>query len=319
MNSTILENIQELLNVDLLEATKIYEKALAGGEFATHDDANDWFEKRFSPNIVWIDEAGYTEMCINALKIVTQVAATDYGSSRQRDLGQLWGDMTRGYLAEFAFTQFLRQRWEIESKLDHEQGELDTYLPLDIHSIKTPQDQDFRPPNLNISVKGTKWNGIWLDIPGAQFHHSDLHVLVKVGVSRDHLFAYFKHISVFKDKILPKGVESGNLKHSEADSLFDSLPDFKPIPAYISGFADTKLTYETLPYTGRKGRKNYKITGWYGEIRAGDLDEIKEHEAPNGKVEFEGIGQFQHKGGYLFNVGALEWEQDIWRRVIERL
>ena len=45
---------------------------------------------------------------------------------------------------------------------------------------------------LNISIKTSKWNGIWLDIPGNQFEHSDIHVFVKIGAGRDHLFAFFK-------------------------------------------------------------------------------------------------------------------------------
>src|SRR5690606_33759463 len=114
--------IADHLSIADAQAEKIIEKAVDGGE--VESDLATWLDQRFLPNLVWIDEIGYTKMSINALKIVNKTAATDYGSSRQRDFGQMWGDMTRGYLAEYAFSQFLRQNWEIESTLDHETGEL---------------------------------------------------------------------------------------------------------------------------------------------------------------------------------------------------
>lgn len=256
---SIIKQIEDSLSIDKKTAETIYNKALIGGEFSNPDDASEWLNQRFLPNIVWIDEAGYTQMCIDALKILHLAAATDYGSSRQRDLGQHWADMTRGYLAEYAFIEFLRKQWNISAQLGHEVGQLDDYLPSDIHRIKSSQEDEWRKPNLLIGIKGTKWNGIWLDIPGAQFYHSDVHIMVKVGVGRDHLFAYFKHISVFRDKILPQGVASGMLSEDEADFLFDALPRFNPIPAYITGFVSTSAKYEDLSYTGKLGKKHYTI------------------------------------------------------------
>ena len=61
---------------------------------------------------------------------------------------------------------------------------------MDIHKIRRGEGE-FHAPKYNIGVKTTKWKGIWLDIPGDQFNHSDIHVLVKIGGGRDHLFAFF--------------------------------------------------------------------------------------------------------------------------------
>ncbi len=91
--------------------------------------------------------------------------------------------MTRGYLGEYAFARFLSEKWEIESELGHQMGVLAEYLPTDIHQI-TRRNEQPRPPRLGIGIKTTKWNGIWLDIPGDQFNHSDIHVLIKVGTGR---------------------------------------------------------------------------------------------------------------------------------------
>lgn len=316
-----IDRISQLLEIEQKEASVIYEKAELGSEITRDFDFNSWFENRYKNNIVFIDEVGYSKMCIDALKIVNTTAGTDYGSSRQRDLGQLWSDMTRGYLAEYAFGLFLKQKFNIDSKLGHDKGNLQTYLPNDIAEIKIGNEK-FRKPNLNIGIKGSKWNGIWLDIPGSQFHHSDIHVFVKVGTGRDHLFAFFKHLSVFKDKVLKKGVEVGSITEIEADELYNELPIFKPIPAYIVGFAETRNNYPELNYSGKKGRKNFKINTWQRQIKSGDLMKIKKIEflSENAKIEFLGIGEFSHENGYLFNTGNLKWELLDWQKsVINKL
>jgi hypothetical protein len=157
--------------------------------------------------------------------------------------------MTRGYLGEYAFTLFLKEKFGIQAELGHESGELSQYLVTDIHRIKR-ENRDWEKPRISLSVKATKWNGIWFDLPGDQFNHSDAHILVKVGVGRDHLFAFFKKISVFKDKILKKGKEIGLLSEGEADDIFDSLPGFTNIPAYICGFFERDVEYQPLSYFG---------------------------------------------------------------------
>lgn len=102
--------ISEKLDIPIQEAQIIIKKALLGKEFFDNSTLDKWLNDRFLPNIVFIDETGYAKMCIDALKILNSVAGTDYGSSRQRDFGQIWGDMTRGYLAEYAFVIFLQEK-----------------------------------------------------------------------------------------------------------------------------------------------------------------------------------------------------------------
>ena len=315
------KNIQEKLNISQKEVEVILNKALLGKE-VLDNNIQDLYQNRFLPNLVFIDENGYAKMCIDALKITITKFSTDYSSRRQRDFGQLWGDMTRGYLAEYAFILFLKEKWGISAELGHEKGNLEDYLPSDIYKIKKEDDDLMREPNLKIGIKGTKWNGIWFDIPGNQFSHSDIHVFVKVGTARDHLFAYFKHISVFKDKILKKGIEIGSINQAEADSLYNKLPLFQPIPAYISGFAITKKNYLELPYKGKKGKKHFTINEWSGEIKSGDLEKIKikENLEAKGNVKFEGIGEFSHDKGFLFNTGSLYWKKEDWENnVISKL
>ena len=313
-----VELVSKKLDITKEESEKIIEKAVIGGEVSEDGDFGPWCKDRFLPNCVLIDETGYSKMCVDALKILSRTAPTDYGSSRQRDLGQLWADMTRGYLGEYAFLLLLKERWGITAKLGHEIGRLQDYLPMDIHKIKEP-NADYRAPSIKISVKTTKWNGIWLDIPGDQFNHSDVHVLVKVGAGRDHLFAFFKTISVFKDKVLKKGEDIGSLSAEESSALYESLPSFKPIPAYICGFVMKNGGYKNLAYQGKKGRLNYKITAWNGPILPGDLETIKQKEGVSGSISFEGIGDFAHDKGYLFNAGNLLWKEKDWQKVCASL
>lgn len=307
------------IKVDPVLAEKIIEKSVEGGEISKDlNNIDEWLNDRLLPNCVDIDEAGYSTMCINALKIVSKTAATDFGSSRQRDFGQLWADMTRGYLGEYAFKLFLKNRFKIDAELGHELGELEDYLPMDIHEITKPGESP-RIPKIKIGIKASKWNGIWLDIPGDQFDHSDIHVLVKIGAGRDHLFAFFKQLSVFKDKVLKRGEDIGCLSKEESEDLFQKIPAFKPITAYICGFVKKSDNYKTMPFAGKKGRKNYTITAWRGEIRPGDLDAIKDAEGVAGKVSFAGIGEFSHDNGYLFNAGNLLWKEKDWEKVIDSL
>ncbi len=310
--------IRKKLDIDPKEAGVIIEKSIAGGEIIDDSGFEEWINERFLPNIVSINEEGYSQMCIDALKILSKTAPTDYGSSRQRDLGHLWADMTRGYLGEYAFSLFLKKHWGITAKLGHDVGNLKDYLPMDIHQIKEPH-AEYRTPRLKIGIKAVKWNGIWLDISGDQFNHSDIHVLVKVGTGRDHLFAFFKKISVFKDKILKIGQEVGSLSKEEAEKLYNDLPSFKPISAYICGFVPKKAAYKELSYTGKKGRLHYTVRSWNGPINPGDLDRIKEKEGVKGNVKFEGIGKFAHDKGYLFNAGSLLWKKADWESVNKNL
>ena len=122
----VIQTISQKLNVIGKEAQMIFDKAVAGGEIVeakSEQCATEWIETRLLPNTVFIDETGYARMCIDALKILGTTAATDYGGSRQRDLGQLWADMTRGYVGEFAFAKFLEKQYNIATNLDHEKIE----------------------------------------------------------------------------------------------------------------------------------------------------------------------------------------------------
>ena len=86
---SIIEEVEELIF-----------KVIAGREIINIEELSSWVEKKLKPNLVFFSKNEYTEACIDALKMINTVAATDYGTSRQRDKLQLWADITRGYLGE---------------------------------------------------------------------------------------------------------------------------------------------------------------------------------------------------------------------------
>jgi hypothetical protein len=311
-----VDRVSQHMKCELDEAGVIVEKALTGGESELFG-LTEWFDNRLVPNTVFITERGYSEMCIDALKILSTTAGTDYGSSRQRDMGQMWADMTRGYLGELAFKQLLEEKYQVRIELGHEVGNIEDYLPSDIRRV-VESDGTTRDPRIKVGIKATKWNGIWFDLPGDQFRHSDVHVLVKVGTGRNHLFSFFKSLNIFKDKILKRGEEIGHLTEGESRSLLDSLPNFRSIPAYICGFASVGPAYQRLDYAGKKGRTNFTISKWCGPINPGDLEIVKHQESAK-KTTFESIGAFSHEKGFLFNTGSLKWKKEDWNELIERI
>jgi len=84
-----IEEICAHLAVNHEVAKKILEKAKAGGEIDEKISAYEWINHRLIPNTVYIGENDYARMCVDALKILSTTVASDYGSSRQRDMGQL--------------------------------------------------------------------------------------------------------------------------------------------------------------------------------------------------------------------------------------
>ena len=313
MNQEI-QIIAERLSVDIEVALKVAEDAYQGQ--SVQIEFYNWLSQQFLPSFVVIDADGYTTASAYALKTLRQIGLSKTGL--QKNPWRLWRNLVFQYLGKYAFTLFLKQQWGIEAELGHQAGQLETFLPTDIHRIREAKSH-YRTPRLNLSVKTSKWNDIWLDIPGDQFNHADIHIFVKVGAGRDHLFAFFKEISVFKDKVLRRGETVGALTPEEADEIYADLPSFTPIPAYICGFVRRNMDYQPLTYQGKRGKKHYTVYGWNGPINPGDLERIKLKENVAGDVQFEGIGQFSHNKGYLFNTGSLLWRTEDWQAIINQL
>ncbi len=313
---TAIKLITSALGEDEETASKIISAAILGRETDNSDsDIENWITNQLLPNTVLIDKAGYTEMCIDALKTTSTMVLSDFGSSKQRDFGQAWSDTIRGYLGEYAVVKFLKEKYGLDSKLAHQRGTPGTFYDSDISEVYV--GGTWRKPSVNVGIKTAKYNGLWLDVPSSQFPKSNYHVQVKTGAGSTHLFSFFKDLSVFKDKILPAGISGNYLTQKEADEIWNDIPAFKPIPAYITGFAIRDINYLPLDYAGHKGRIHYKINEYRGLVPANYKAQIRSLEKlnVNAKVDFESIGDFS-SNKFVFNTGSLKRTNEEWKDLV---
>lgn len=279
---------------------------------------------------VVLDENDYLKAALHALRLAPKIAATDYGTARQRDLGQLWADAIRGFLGEIAFAKWLRKTYDLAVELDYSRGPLQEFLPSDIKSVNG------RQPGIKISIKTTKLNGIWLDVPGAQIERSDVYVLVRVGVTREHLIAFFKKISVIRDKLMKIAREQGLLSERELSETWDSVPEFSPLPAYVAGFLNkseiserVKNRYSIIEADGEKKVKRVVINKYMGywhpdeDVYAKNLREYLKQKGKNikddMKIAFEGIGEFSRAPHFIASSGLLKKRKEDWDSIVARL
>lgn len=320
---------------------EICEGAMRGGDIKQFKSVEEW-ARWLSWSSTVIDRDDYFKAVIYALKLAPKLAATDYGTSRQRDLAQLWADAIRGFLGELAFVKWLKERFSIETELDYREGPLEEFIHSDIKTVYA--DNNPRPPKLRVSIKTTKLKGIWLDVPGAQIKHSDVYVLVRVGTTREHLLGFFKDISIIRDKLLSTALNSGIVDEEFADELWNEIPSFKPIPAYIAGFLDIRdleaslKTKNVIHADGRLSRDRARRT-----IKKVVITEYLGHWDPNNRdlrdealnliesklgiprlprdvsIEFEGIVQFSKTRHFIANSGMLKKKKSDWEEMLSEL
>jgi hypothetical protein len=286
----------------------------------------EWFENRFKYQFVWLDKDDYLKALVRALRFAHVFAGTDFGSSRQRDMAQVWTDTARGFLGEIAVSKFLCENFSMKTKLDTRRGKFTEFLPTDIVSIKFP-NSDWRTPNSRLSIKTTKFNGRWLDAPGAQIEHSEVFILVKIGVLRHHFLAFLKAISFLKDKLFPKAKNLGELNSDMAEEVWKEIPHFDPLPAYIAGYLnrnELNLPIHQL-IVRKKGRTKIRIAvtqgvGIFSRETLQNHPRIKELD-PDGNliIEIEPIIDSITTPHFLAHSGGLIWGEDGWRRLITNL
>jgi hypothetical protein len=278
-----------------------------------------WIQERFRDQLIWLDKDDYSRALVRALWLAPVFAATDFGGSRQRDMGQVWTDTARGFLGEIALSKFLTSRYGIEVRLDTSRGKLEKFLTKDIAEVRDGGSQ-WRKPGIKISVKTTKFNGRWLDLPGAQFEHSDVFVLVKIGILRQHFLAFLKAISFLKDKLFVSARNLGEISEEDAVELWNEIPEFELIPAYIAGFLDKRTL--TLPIDTIEakvvGRKKKRIVISQG-VGLFSQENVRQHPKiqgldPSGRlpIEIEPIIDSLTGTHFLAHSGGLQYGKDRW-------
>jgi len=312
---------------DRNSVVKLADQILKGAETRLElEDSLDSWLCRFKRRLTWLSRNDYVRALIRALWLAPVFAGTDFGGSRQRDMAQVWTDTARGFLGEIALSKFLMSSFGVEIQLDTSRGKLEKYLPTDIAKIRR-YGEEWRKPNLKVSIKTTKFNGRWLDIPGAQVEHSDIFILIKIGILRKHFLAFLKAISFLRDKLFAEAKSLGELSEEDSKQLWDEIPEFESLPAYIAGFLDkSELNLPIHVVKARKKGRKYKriaVTQGIGLFSPRTLrnDEKIRSLDPEGKltIEIEPIINSLTNTHFLAHSGGLKYREKSWLELVEKL
>jgi len=321
--SILREKIKDNNSVQRL-ASQVWRGAYEGLELEV--PLGEWLEKRFKYQFVWLEKEDYLKALVRALWLAPVFAGTDFGGARQRDMAQVWTDTARGFLGEIALSKFLSEKFGVEAKLETRRGKLTEFLPTDISQIRV-SGESWRQPSLRISIKTTKFGGRWLDLPGTQFQHSDVFILVKIGILRQHFLAFLKAISFLKEKLFPIAEGLGELSAEDATRLWNEIPEFDPIPSYIAGFLlKSEITLPVHMVNAKlKGKKRKRIVithgvGLFSPQIVRELKEIRELDR-NGNlpIEVEPIIDSLTGDHFLAHSGSLKYGEENWRQLINRI
>lgn len=328
--------VSEILNekISAVNALGLARQIVAGAE-KEFDDFDNWLKNRFLPQIIWLTIDDYTKGITRALPQALTFAQSRPDNFKQRNFLRLWIDTARGLLGEIAVQRFFTERLGLQIQQDTSlDQDLDDYISTDIKFVKEPSG-DYRQTKINTSIKTGKFNARWLDEYSApKIAQIDAFIFVRLGTPKEHFVAYLKDISFLKTKLFPKAIELGELTADSSSALWDSIPEFEPIPAYISGFLMRQdLTYPihfvTAEITGNenyKGRDTRKI-----HIKKGvgvltrnnlyarpDFQELDPEDKL--KVIIKGIEkEIDNKDHFYANTGSFNYGIESWRRLTSRL
>ena len=305
-------------------AVELIRGAEDGLEF-TDVSFDEWVWNRFKPQLVWLTTEDYERALLRALWLARTFAGTDYGSSRQRDMAQVWTDTARGFAGEIALSKFLQSRYGIEIKVDVTRGKTEDYLPTDVANIRK-EGEEWRSPNITLSIKATKFNGRWLDTPGAQINHSDGFVLTKLGITRQHFLGFLKDSGLIAT-MLSHGKELKEVSETDARILLDEIPASYPVPVYLPGWLDKRelnLPIHTLN-AAVVGRTKKRIVVRQG-VGVFTPDRIRQHpsisalqDSSSLGIEIEPIVKSFTGQKFLAHSGAFKFGDKAWKELIKQL
>src|SRR3989344_6110848 len=305
-------------------AIELIRGAEDGLEFA-NSSFDEWIETRFKRQLIWLTTEDYERALLRALWLARTFSASDYGSSRQRDMAQVWTDTARGFAGEIALSKFLQDRYGVETKVDVTRGKTEDYLPTDVANVREAGGK-WRSPNLTLSIKATKFNGRWLDAPGAQINHSDGFVLAKLGITRQHFLGFLKDSGLIA-KMLAHGKELKEISEADAKILMAEIPASYPIPVYLTGWLDKREL--TLPIhilnAAVIGRTKRRIVVRQG-VGVFTPDLIRQHPSISSiqgssglGIEIEPIVKSFTGQKFLAHSGAFKFGDKAWKELIRQL
>jgi len=330
------EKVQSLLEtkLDKESAAELAKQLIKGCEsgLELEDDLEQWFNERFLYQLVWLQRDDYLRAITRALPQALRFAATDFGQARQRDLGQLWTDTARGFLGEIAHKKFLEEKTGVKIELDITTDQLlESYISSDIKHV-IEKDGSLRKPKINLSVKTGKFNARWLDEYGAgKWAPIDVFVFVRVGTWRQHFVSFLKSVSFLKDKLLPAAQELGEITAEGSAKLWDEIPQFEPVPAYISGYLVKKeynWPIHDAKFRPKKDRKgNIKEILFSGGLGMFTLTELRKNPGitaidPSEKLQIivEGINApLNEKPHFFASTGLLKHSKSDWEKLAKQI
>jgi hypothetical protein len=311
-------------------AVQILRGAEGGSEFGDLD-FDSWLSDRLTYQLVWLDKDDYTRAITRALPQALKFAAADFGSSRQRDLGQLWTDTARGFLGEIAFQRFLHERFNctIEPDLSMDKSRQE-YILTDIKAVLDKDTDEMRPPKINVSIKTGKFNSRWMDEYSATKTLSiDAFVFVRVGTSREHFISFLKSISFLGTKLFPEAERLGEIDSQAKAEIWNAIPDFEVVPAYIAGYllrSELNLPVDRLQARLVKGKsKRIKILQGVGNFTLNNLradrriQEI-DPDFAHLNIVIDGLDKnIDNNPHFYANTGALSFGVENWQNFVKSL
>ena len=317
---------------DLLKQAEVLagSRIICGPAGLNLTDAVQSFWKEIEERGVLLTQRDYLRASVVALSFQNRFVRTDFGTSRQRGFGQSWGDAIQGLLGEIAFTKLVSQatNMQVIPIISADRMEIDEALTADVSEVLINGRRRIKPAQ-RVSIKATKLNGRWLDVPYNQIEHSDAFVLVKLGTDADSLFAFLAGVSslakvleVYKSAGLEPIFDKEEEAAEEAWRNIEGLARRQhPVLAVVAGWQSQKelrQPFVALCHNGRSARK--KITIYSGKGVIGSRGERLPSRIryacgfqPRGtheKIAFHPIGDFTDANHSVCSTDLLESNLD---------
>jgi hypothetical protein len=174
---------------------------------------------------------------------------SNFGTTELRDAGKMIFNYVEGKLGEIAVTKFLKDKFDINTKLDFELR--DAIVGQDITEIAKPRSRGrvYNPPRLNIAIKASKMKSAWLIVSRKEAREkhrkSDIYIFVRVDLYLNHFLRIMKQ----------------NKPLSRCKKL---IPDFISIDSEICGFCNNSRliagrAVKKLPHTNTNITQSYIV------------------------------------------------------------
>jgi hypothetical protein len=153
---------------------------------------------------------------------------------------------------------------------------LDEALTADVSAVLIDK-KELRKPAVRVSLKSTKLNGRWLDIPYNQVERSDVFVLIKLGTDPDSLLTFLARVSsltkvleLYEESNLEPIFEKEQAAAQEARKRVKALASHQhPVLAVVAGWQTKEELQETFTafcHNGSSARKRLTVYSGKGSI-----------------------------------------------------